>query len=227
VLPMKPAKSRNSNADRRGEEACHRLIQAGIEVFSTHGYEAASTRLLAEKAGVNLSAIPYYFGNKEGLYHAIVEHVVAIMREPLMPLIEHIETALEREHLLQTDVINLLHELLDGFVVSVIVSESDRWGQIFLREQLEPTSAFDIFYEQVTRHLLHLCTRLIARLLDKPETDRECSIHAFAILGSILIFRTNRASVLRSLEWEEFNAERIESIQLVVRQHITAILPPK
>jgi len=42
-------------------------ISAG-KLFAEFGYEAVSTRAIAEKAGVKLSAIHYHFGTKENLY---------------------------------------------------------------------------------------------------------------------------------------------------------------
>ncbi len=54
-----------------------RMIEAAIEVFGTLGYETASTRLLAERAEVNLSAIPYHFGGKHALYLAAAEAIAA------------------------------------------------------------------------------------------------------------------------------------------------------
>src|SRR5579862_9588675 len=48
-----------------------RLLEAAIDVFGRHGFDGASTRMLAKAAGVNLQAIPYHFGGKEGLYLAV------------------------------------------------------------------------------------------------------------------------------------------------------------
>ncbi len=56
-------------------DARQRLIDAGLEIFGTYNLEGATTRQLAEHAGVNQAAIPYYFGGKEGLYFAVIEHL--------------------------------------------------------------------------------------------------------------------------------------------------------
>lgn len=56
--------------DRQRTEA--RLFQAGVEVMSALGYEAATTRRIAEAAGVNEQLITRYFGGKEGLLVAIL-----------------------------------------------------------------------------------------------------------------------------------------------------------
>lgn len=55
-------------------EAEARLIQAAKEVFAEQGYDGATTRMVAEKSGVNLALITRYFGNKHGLLLAVIEH---------------------------------------------------------------------------------------------------------------------------------------------------------
>ena len=60
----------------RGEDTRRRILDAALEVFAAEGYEGASTRLLAERAGVNLPAIQYYFGSKEGLYRAVIDSII-------------------------------------------------------------------------------------------------------------------------------------------------------
>ncbi len=53
------------------------LIEQAQHLFTSMPYEKVSTRMLAEKAGVNPAMIRYYFGNKEGLFEAMILHVMA------------------------------------------------------------------------------------------------------------------------------------------------------
>ena len=59
----------------RGDETRARIISAALDVFGTHGFGGASTRMLAERAGVTLPALHYYFDSKEGVYLACAEHI--------------------------------------------------------------------------------------------------------------------------------------------------------
>ncbi|PWI32039.1 TetR family transcriptional regulator [Vibrio albus] len=52
------------------------LISAARTMFTVHSYEKVSTRMLAEKAGVNVAMIRYYFGNKAGLFEAMVRETI-------------------------------------------------------------------------------------------------------------------------------------------------------
>lgn len=51
------------------------LLRAGLEVFATHGYDAASTRQIVDEAGVAPPALYHHFGSKVGLYEAVATHV--------------------------------------------------------------------------------------------------------------------------------------------------------
>ena len=54
-----------------GIEARQRLLAAGLKLFAEHGFGRTSVRALAQAARVNIGAVGYYFGDKEGLYRAL------------------------------------------------------------------------------------------------------------------------------------------------------------
>jgi AcrR family transcriptional regulator len=59
---------------RRDKEATKAaLLGAGAQVFAARGYDAATTREVAQAAGVNEQLIQRYFGGKSGLLLAIIE----------------------------------------------------------------------------------------------------------------------------------------------------------
>jgi len=58
-----------------------RLLKAALDCFLADEYHKVTTRAIADQAGVNISMIRYYFGNKEGLYEEMI-------RETLKPLLD-------------------------------------------------------------------------------------------------------------------------------------------
>lgn len=217
---MGQSKFNQPSAQQRGEDARRRLVEAGIEIFGIYGFEAASTRHIAEKAGVNLAAIPYYFGNKEGLYRAVAEYI-ANDDEPAASTAERIEALLKDTQPSREEALCLLQELLDTLAITVIASDGkDHYNRFIMRELLDPSFAFDILYENFIQRILRPCTVLIGQLTDKPDNAPESKVRAFAMIGQILVFRTARAAVAKSLDWQEFSQERIDLIRSVIRQHI-------
>ena len=60
---------------KRSTETRQRLLDAGLEVFSARGFEGATTRAIAEKAGVALASLPYHFKTKEALWKAVANDI--------------------------------------------------------------------------------------------------------------------------------------------------------
>ncbi|WP_207431040.1 TetR/AcrR family transcriptional regulator [Sabulibacter ruber] len=57
------------------------LLNVAERVFGELGYDGASTRLLAQEAGMNMAMLNYYFGSKDGLLKAVVERRMASTRK--------------------------------------------------------------------------------------------------------------------------------------------------
>jgi len=69
-------------ADDPGARA--KIAAAAEEMFAARGYDGAAIRDIAGKAGVNSAMIHYYFGNKEGLYRALLEGAASRVRALLI-----------------------------------------------------------------------------------------------------------------------------------------------
>ncbi len=60
-----------------------RILDAALEVFSTHGYRGATLDQIAEEAGISKPNILYYFEGKEEIHVTLLNH---LMDEWLAPL---------------------------------------------------------------------------------------------------------------------------------------------
>ena len=72
-----------SGSRRRVEEDTstrERLLDVALMAFAELGYDGASTRAIAARAGVNQGLIPYYFGTKEALWREAVDRAFAELR---------------------------------------------------------------------------------------------------------------------------------------------------
>lgn len=78
-----PAHVKGKKRDRSASE--DRLLNAGLEIFSKHGFDGATTRMIAKKADVNESLIARYFEGKEGLLVAIIEKFLEEMTRRELP----------------------------------------------------------------------------------------------------------------------------------------------
>jgi len=76
---MEHAMTKSEKRPRRGGELTSQtIVQAAAELFSARGYDGASTRDIAEKAGVNVALINRYFGSKAKLFNAAIVPMLSI-----------------------------------------------------------------------------------------------------------------------------------------------------
>ncbi|WP_299685621.1 TetR/AcrR family transcriptional regulator [uncultured Vibrio sp.] len=64
------------------------LIEHARDLFVVQPYDKVSTRLIAERAGVNIAMIRYYFGSKAGLFEAMLRETLRPMQVQMQRLVE-------------------------------------------------------------------------------------------------------------------------------------------
>nr|WP_319392693.1 CerR family C-terminal domain-containing protein [uncultured Desulfobacter sp.] len=208
-----------------GDETRQRLINAGVEIFGRCGYEAATTRMFAEAAEVNLAAIPYHFGSKEGLYHAVIESVgdriLELLKEERLKAVETVRN----ETTNSDDVKKALDGIIRGFARILISSELGRQAApIIMREQAHPTTAFDRLYENHLRPIHEVITVLVARLRKESPDSENAVICAHTIIGQIAAFRMMRETARRRLGWDTFDEQKTEKICDLIIKNTHSIL---
>ncbi|MEO3750751.1 TetR family transcriptional regulator [Streptomyces sp. B6B3] len=70
-----------------------RILDAAEELFGEHGYAATSLRHVTHAAGVNVAAVNYHFGSKEGLLRAVVRRAMASVNADRARLLDDLEAA--------------------------------------------------------------------------------------------------------------------------------------
>lgn len=102
-MDARPAKlpPRRAAGERDPERTRAAILQAATEEFTAKGLNGARVDHIAQRSGVNKRMIYYYFGDKEGLYLAVLEETYAAIR--------HAEIGL---HLDDRDPIDGMRELI-------------------------------------------------------------------------------------------------------------------
>lgn len=58
-----------------------RILQAATHLFAEHGYDATSTRTIAEAVGLNIATVAYHVGGKADLYREVMRRAHLAQRE--------------------------------------------------------------------------------------------------------------------------------------------------
>jgi len=206
------------------EDPRQRLIESGLDLFGKYSFDGASTRMLTERAQVNLAAIKYYFGGKEGLYLAVAEHIVEEINDWLAPRLAKVQDALKKETLSKEQSFNLLCELLEFFITRLLGRpRTDQWLSFMVREQLCPTEAFGILFEGFMRPLDQALFGLVARIMEKGPDDQAVRLRVFAIMGEIHVFHMSPGAIKRTMSWDHYGPDNLDAICRVILENVKRI----
>ena len=76
-MRKKPPARRSRTNEELSAETRRRLLDAGRRLFAARGFAETSADLLAEKAGLTRGALHYQFGDKQGLFVAVLQELLA------------------------------------------------------------------------------------------------------------------------------------------------------
>jgi len=212
---------------KRGEAGRLALIAAAIEGFGRHGYDAVSTRSIARQAGINQAMISYYFGGKEGLYLATIEHIAGSLSARLgtvtAGVLEECAQLKENPDTPPGVFLELLYRVTDRLVEVMSSDETRAWARIILREQQDPSPAFDVLYQRFIGRLFEPLSALLNGARGGGRLSTRDRIRVVTVIGQIIVFRAANAAVLRLLGWKRIGPREVAQIKSVVRDNIAAI----
>ncbi|HEX3873255.1 MAG TPA: TetR family transcriptional regulator [Solirubrobacteraceae bacterium] len=84
-----PVRRRDADASRRA------ILDAAEVLFADHGFDRASLHAIGRRAGVSAALPAYFFTDKEGLYRAVVDRLLAEREARLGPLAAAARATLE------------------------------------------------------------------------------------------------------------------------------------
>ena len=220
-----PHKKTSSKVAPKGQEA---LLTTAVSLFAELGLKGTSARLLSGQAGVNIAAISYHFGDKEGLYRAVIAHIAAEVTHRMTPLWQQAEKVLAHNTNTaqdKTQALTALRNIMMGFATFFL--EETRvhdWGRIILREQIDPSPAFSILYEGYMQRVLNLVAGLVACCTGANSVDESVRVRVHLLLGQVLGIFAGREALLRSLGVTALTTTHKELVYSMLWAHTQAAL---
>lgn len=80
---MEARAAKTQRRTRIQEENEERILDAALEVFSSHGFRGATIDQIAEAAGMSKPNLLYYFRTKEAMHRQLIERLLETWLEPL------------------------------------------------------------------------------------------------------------------------------------------------
>jgi len=180
------------------------IIEAGGQIFAEEGYTKATVRDICRQAGANVAAINYYFGDKKGLYLAVLKHYQEIAFQSYPPNLGINESQKPEEK---------LRAFIKSFLSRIMDEGRPAWfGKLLAREFAEPTWAFDILVKDTIRPSFQLLTEIVADTLDSNAKERMVRLCSMSIVGQCLYFRHPHSVISRLYPGEDFGPKHIEEL---------------
>lgn len=195
-----------------------KIINSAIVLFANKGFDSTSTREICKHAGVNLSLIPYYFENKEGLYTNIIE---SIINYGIAFLQTELAKANDIKDFNREEKIAIYKSILDRYA-EFIYSENVPSSFILLmvKEQAVSHSKFGEIYTQKISILYKTLKKLLASILDKKETDKTIIFEVSSIIGQILSFKFMDGATLSAFGQDSYTKDDNKKIKNIILGYI-------
>ncbi len=191
-----PADIRQTHV-RNPDETRRRILRAATELFASRGRDATSVDQIAGRSGFNKRMIYHYFGNKHGLYLAVLESVYERIRQIAWDLITQAPTRDEMLDKLVEEYFQFLHQ--NPEVVSLLNWENSHGAEGL--KQLE----FGDFIKPLVNKIHRLSLRperrstldpISGRALFKESDDKTQAVYLImTCLALCSYYFTNRDSL--------------------------------
>jgi len=192
------------------DETRLQLLEAAGAVFAEAGFRNATVREICRRAGANIAAINYHFGDKENLYTEVLRYSHGKTLAKYPPLLGVTENA-PPEKKLRAFVLSLLLRIFDTGPTS--------WhGQLMAREMIDPSAALDSLVEERIRPMAGQLSQIIGEILNRPPTDERVWLCSFSVVSQCTFYKHCRPVMVRLFPKNpELDAAGIEELA----DHIT------
>jgi TetR/AcrR family transcriptional regulator, regulator of cefoperazone and chloramphenicol sensitivity len=145
------------------------LIRAAYQIIAEEGFEGLRTREVADRVGVNIATLHYYFHSKEDLIRAVVEYLRSIFEHTHTPDLPSSPQDPAAE--LHQEFADLLYQP-EEIRVAIVVSQ-----ELYLRSQRDPTIRVmlremdDVWHQHIVSYL----TKGVREGIFRPDLDIEAT----------------------------------------------------
>ena len=175
------------------------IMNAAEELFAAAGYNATSLRAITQAADVNLAAVNYHFGGKQGLLEAIYNRRIAPMNTARIDSLEKLEKTWLSSPI-------PLDNLVKSFIKPALSMSRNEDGKHFVtllgRSYMEPNP---ILQEQVRSMFSEVSERFatsFARTLPYLSRDElYCRMH---FMVGVLAYCMSGADLMRMIASSQF-----------------------
>lgn len=181
-----------------------RILEAAASIFAEHGFAATTIRMICGLARVNLAAVNYHFGNKEGLYSETIRYLRRQAYDRYPTTYDLSPGASPEEKLLA---------FIRSFLLRTAFDERNlRFGTLVMREMVEPTSALDMMVDEGIRSLFGQLVDIVRSLMGENADEETVLACSRSVMSQCLFYLFSRSVITRMSSEHQFDQTDIDTI---------------
>jgi AcrR family transcriptional regulator len=186
-----------------------RIIETAGNIFAELGFQNTTVREICKHAGVNIAAINYHFGDKKGLYLAVLKYGrdAAFKKHPFDEGLNKSSSPEERLKAFLSWYIGRVKECHEGEFLWI--------RKLIAHELLRPTEGLDMVAEEGIKPIFKTLSAIVRDILGKTATEDKINLCCASIVGQSLFFFYAQPMIMRL-----FPAKNYADTQLIA-DHIT------
>jgi AcrR family transcriptional regulator len=198
------------------DDARTRLLQAAGPIFAEKGFQAATVREICDRAGVNVAAINYYFGDKERLYIEAVKEARRIKADPAPFPAWAADVAPEIK----------LRQFIQTLLRRMLSHDAAPWPtRLMMREILDPTSACKELAQEYFRPEFEMLLKILSEMLPPGTPEHRRRQIGFSVVGQCAFYRLAGGVVAALVDEQELSKRyQVEELSRHITQFTLAAL---
>ncbi len=160
-----------------------KLICAALEVFAEQGYQSSTVQQIIKRAGTNIAAINYHFGDKASFYGEVVSH--ALEQTQSSEQADSVGNLLPEEQ---------LRKFIHWFIHHAVGANKNPSfiDQIHMQEIMNPSPVLDKVVEKFIRPNHIKMREVVCALLPTDATEEMIRHHCFSVIGQCIHYKFGR-----------------------------------
>lgn len=171
-----PVSKQHSPSVEYSDASRGKLLQAAGLIFAEHGYQAATVREICARAGANVAAVNYYFGDKLGLYTEVLRASICAAHGEAMGEALAAKTPEEA-----------LRRFIAGMLQRMFGADRAGWNiRIMAHEIARPTPALPHVIDEVMRPNYQRLREIVGKILGLEPDDDTTRLCAHSVIGQVV-----------------------------------------
>ena len=201
-----------------------RLLKIALKLFATRGLNGVSTREIARKAKVNISAITYYFGGKETLYLEVLKYIREVFTKEAAAIIKILSYDKKLNNMSKSEAREIFLKVYSTIIDTSFTPKNVYMSMILAKESITTSAmAMKVFTEgmfPLTKEIM----KLVSKITGLPLNVKKTVLITITLLNQAIVFGRDKTRILFTLGLNKYDEKTISLIKEIALKQADLIL---